>query len=93
MTNYEAIKYHIKQTIIELQLLGKSKKEAKSIIYDKTNYQGILNRHPLALHDSPHQWALTLLTKVNDWNILNKYYNKGDKINGINNQGQGGNQM
>jgi hypothetical protein len=38
MTNYEAIKYHIKQTIIELQLLGKSKKEAKSIIYDKTNY-------------------------------------------------------
>lgn len=74
MNTYKAMKYHIKQTIKELQLLGKSKKQSKSIIYNKTNYWYLLNTHSLALHNSPHQWAIGLLTKVKDYKTLDRYY-------------------
>lgn len=30
--------------------------------------------NPIGFHDSPHQWAVKVLTKVNDHKTLSKYY-------------------
>jgi len=33
-----------------------------------------LTQNPIGFHDSPHQWAIKVLTKVNDYETLSKYY-------------------
>ena len=47
----------------------KTELEAR-IILEKVDIMGLLKKHPLSLHDSPHNWAVGVLTKVKDRETL-----------------------
>ncbi|WP_100402766.1 hypothetical protein [Bacillus sp. FJAT-42315] len=54
-------------------IFGKSQKEANELIV-KYDVKDTLLQHPVLLHDSPNNWALTLLTKDNDLEAIEDYY-------------------
>ena len=52
---------------------GKTSIQAKRLL-DKAEVFDTLTKNPIGLHDSPHEWALKVLTKNNQFRILKKYY-------------------
>jgi hypothetical protein len=51
----------------------KTEEESLFLIRNSNVYESIL-KEPIGLHDSPHQWALIVLTHNNDVDALEKYY-------------------
>lgn len=56
-----------------VESFGKKQDDAIRLIRTAGVYES-LTRNPLGLHDSPHEWALKVLTKANDYEALSKYY-------------------
>jgi Rod binding domain-containing protein len=54
---------------------GKSLTEAESMVKEAKIYELVLENE-LALHESPHQWALSILTQRGDEEALGRYYNQ-----------------
>lgn len=52
---------------------GKTTVQAHMLV-TRANLNDYLTKHLLALHDSPHEWAIKLLTKNNDVETLERYY-------------------
>lgn len=52
---------------------GKTSTQAKALVFN-ANLPEYLSKHPIALHDSPHEWAIKLLTKNKDVETLERYY-------------------
>lgn len=52
---------------------GKTEPQAQALVV-KSDLQNYLSKHPIVLHDSPHEWAVKLLTKHNDVKTLEHYY-------------------
>lgn len=61
------------QTTKELiTVFHKSIQEAERIVKD-SKMEKYLLKHPIGLHDSPHKWAIRLLTEERDVETLEKY--------------------
>lgn len=54
---------------------GKTNYQAEQMIKRAKAYQ-TLKASPLSLHDSPHEWAIKVLTADDDMETLEKYYSK-----------------
>ena len=54
---------------------GKSLTEAEKLVKEAKIYNLVMENE-LALHESPHQWALSILTQSGDEETLEKYYNQ-----------------
>lgn len=52
---------------------GKTNAQAQ-VMVNEANLNDYLVENPIALHDSPHQWAIKLLTKFDDDETLERYY-------------------
>lgn len=68
--------------LVENELISQFSKsicEAKKLIEDYGMIE-YLKKNPEGLHDSSHTWALVILTKMNDLDSINKYY-EGRKDN------------
>lgn len=66
------------QRLIKRDLIAnfnKTKEEAEQLIEESNVYDSILN-DPLGLHDSSLEWALKILTKVNDIEALDMFFAK-----------------
>ena len=72
-TNRQILRF-IHTIAIELRKnFGINAREALWLI-QKAGVLKSLHENPLGLHDSAHQWALIVLTKTNNYEILEKYY-------------------
>jgi len=60
----------VRELIIDF---GKTELEAGKLV-NKANVFQSLTKNPIGLHDSPHMWALIVLTENNDVVALEKYY-------------------
>lgn len=52
---------------------GKTASQAE-VLVARAYLRDYLSKHPIALHDSPNEWAIKLLTKNNDIETLERYY-------------------
>jgi len=69
------IKMMVQHIIRELvEEFGKSEIEAKELI-QKSDVVRSLMIDPMGFHESPYNWALSILTDANDVEALEKYLN------------------